>query len=257
MSLNPWLMLLLGIVLGWLAAWFFSRNLPTNADEEPAYEARPRASGMEAGRPPADSATLSGAPAAGEWRSTDAGSSDGAPAFTETAVEPESATVYEASTAPASTETRRSPAAAAADDPQTSAEVWLGAGADSADDAPAPVETEPLVETDQGAGWGGGAVQTGGPAAAGLQAGGLAQGEIVQGEIVQDDDLTQIVGIGPTYGGRLRAAGITTFAQLAEMDEAALGELIAAPDWRKVDYGDWIAQARRAASGDRSGLQTT
>lgn len=68
------------------------------------------------------------------------------------------------------------------------------------------------------------------------------------------DDLTRLEGIGPVYAGKLNAAGITSFAALADTDEARLAEIIAAPDWRKVNYGEWIEQARLAAAEDEAGL---
>lgn len=68
------------------------------------------------------------------------------------------------------------------------------------------------------------------------------------------DDLTEIEGIGPVYAARLREGGIGSFAELAAADEATLAALIAAPAWRRVNYGDWIAQAQLAAAGDRAGL---
>lgn len=68
------------------------------------------------------------------------------------------------------------------------------------------------------------------------------------------DDLTEIEGIGPVYAAKLREGGIHSFADLAATDEPALATLIAAPAWRRVNYGDWIAQARLAAAGDREGL---
>ncbi len=69
------------------------------------------------------------------------------------------------------------------------------------------------------------------------------------------DDLTQIRGIGPVYARKLNAAGITTFAGLAALDETRLSEIIQAPAWRRANYGDWIAQARLAAGGDWEGLK--
>ena len=69
------------------------------------------------------------------------------------------------------------------------------------------------------------------------------------------DDLTRVEGIGPAYAIRLRAAGITTFAQLAGADETALSAIIGAPSWRRINYGDRIAQARLAAAGDEAGLK--
>jgi predicted flap endonuclease-1-like 5' DNA nuclease len=69
------------------------------------------------------------------------------------------------------------------------------------------------------------------------------------------DDLTMLEGIGPIYAARLRDSGITTFAELAASDEARLAEIIDAPAWRRIDYGDWINQARLAAQGDTTGLK--
>jgi predicted flap endonuclease-1-like 5' DNA nuclease len=70
------------------------------------------------------------------------------------------------------------------------------------------------------------------------------------------DDLTLLEGIGPVYASRLRDSGITTFAELAATDEAALAEIIDAPAWRRIDYGDWITQAQLAAIGDLDGLKS-
>ncbi|MCU0502942.1 MAG: DUF4332 domain-containing protein [Anaerolineae bacterium] len=69
------------------------------------------------------------------------------------------------------------------------------------------------------------------------------------------DDLLIVEGIGPVYAAKLRAAGIATFDQLAEADDARLAEIIQAPAWRKVNYADWREQARLAAAGDTTGLK--
>lgn len=69
------------------------------------------------------------------------------------------------------------------------------------------------------------------------------------------DDLTKLEGIGPMYAERLQQAGVTSFAALAETDEARLAEIISAPAWRRINFGDWIAQARLAAAGDTAGLE--
>ncbi len=68
-------------------------------------------------------------------------------------------------------------------------------------------------------------------------------------------DLTLLEGIGPKYATHLRAAGITTFDQLAGSDEETLAVIIGAPAWRQVSYADWIAQARLAAAGDDAALE--
>jgi len=69
------------------------------------------------------------------------------------------------------------------------------------------------------------------------------------------DDLTELEGIGPVYAAKLRDRGITTFADLAAADEGTLGEIISAPAWRKINYGEWIEQAKLTASGDTIALQ--
>ncbi len=69
------------------------------------------------------------------------------------------------------------------------------------------------------------------------------------------DDLLIIEGIGPVYAAKLRAAGVTTFAQLAQTDDARLAEIIQAPAWRRAAYGEWREQARLAAAGDAAGLK--
>ena len=73
--------------------------------------------------------------------------------------------------------------------------------------------------------------------------------------MVVGDDFTTFEGIGPVYEAKLKHAGIATFAQLAASDEATLKEIIQAPAWRRVNYGEWIEQARLAAAGDEAGLK--
>ncbi|MEZ4541794.1 MAG: DUF4332 domain-containing protein [Chloroflexota bacterium] len=68
------------------------------------------------------------------------------------------------------------------------------------------------------------------------------------------DDLTQLEGIGPVYAAKLRERGITTFADLAATDEATLSEIVGAPAWRRINYGEWITQAQLAAGGDAIAL---
>ena len=69
------------------------------------------------------------------------------------------------------------------------------------------------------------------------------------------DDLTELESIGPVYAAKLREKGIVSFADLAAADEATLAGIIDAPTWRRINYGDWIAQARLAAAGDETGLR--
>lgn len=60
----------------------------------------------------------------------------------------------------------------------------------------------------------------------------------------QDDDLTVIQGLQPDHAATLRAAGITSLSDLASANAEDLKRLFDAPEWRQVDYGGWILQAR-------------
>lgn len=64
------------------------------------------------------------------------------------------------------------------------------------------------------------------------------------------DDLTRIEGIGPKIAGVLQAAGISTFAQLAEADPEQLSQILHEADprlGRLADPGTWPEQAALAA----------
>jgi predicted flap endonuclease-1-like 5' DNA nuclease len=63
------------------------------------------------------------------------------------------------------------------------------------------------------------------------------------------DDLKLIEGIGPKISGVLNAAGITTFAQLAERDAQELERIVKGAGIRLVFPGTWGAQAELAAAG--------
>ncbi|NJN82294.1 MAG: DUF4332 domain-containing protein [Caldilineaceae bacterium] len=60
------------------------------------------------------------------------------------------------------------------------------------------------------------------------------------------DDLKKIKGIGPKVQTLLNEAGITTFAQLAEADPAAIKELLenGGPRYRVINPDDWAEQAQ-------------
>ena len=54
------------------------------------------------------------------------------------------------------------------------------------------------------------------------------------------DDLTVILGIGPSYAGRLADAGVTTFAELAGRDPAELAQAI---DVAESKVSGWVTEA--------------
>ncbi|MCB0063355.1 MAG: DUF4332 domain-containing protein [Caldilineaceae bacterium] len=68
------------------------------------------------------------------------------------------------------------------------------------------------------------------------------------------DDLEVITGIGPVYAGRLHAAGIWTYAQLAELTPQQVHESIGAiRSGRMIEAKRWIAEARQLAEVDTGG----
>lgn len=69
------------------------------------------------------------------------------------------------------------------------------------------------------------------------------------------DDLTLIEGIGPVYNRRLQAGGIPTFAALAVADPRRLAEIIQPQSWQRLNYEDWIEQARLIVAGDEEALR--
>ncbi|MCP4140412.1 MAG: hypothetical protein GY755_09010 [Chloroflexi bacterium] len=69
------------------------------------------------------------------------------------------------------------------------------------------------------------------------------------------DVLKKLEGIGPKVEGVLNAAGITSFAQLAEADVEKLREVLAAAKLQMMDPSGWIEQAELAAKGDWDALE--
>jgi predicted flap endonuclease-1-like 5' DNA nuclease len=62
------------------------------------------------------------------------------------------------------------------------------------------------------------------------------------------DDLTRIRDIGPRFAQALRDAGITSFAQLAQMTPESLAERLApfvSVRPQRIRQNDWIGQARQ------------
>ncbi|MDW8327772.1 MAG: helix-hairpin-helix domain-containing protein, partial [Anaerolineales bacterium] len=67
------------------------------------------------------------------------------------------------------------------------------------------------------------------------------------------DELILINGIGPVFQKRLKEAGITTFAQLAETPEERILEIVQAKKWQAVDASFWKRQAREFAAQKQKG----
>ena len=59
------------------------------------------------------------------------------------------------------------------------------------------------------------------------------------------EDFETLEGIGEVYERRLYEAGVCTWRKLAALSEDRLQEICQAPSWRKPNYAEWIAQAKR------------
>jgi uracil permease len=68
------------------------------------------------------------------------------------------------------------------------------------------------------------------------------------------EDLTRIEGIGPKVSGVLRAAGVTNYAELANMDAEQLKAILVSANLTMIRPESWPAQARLAAAADWEAL---
>jgi len=73
---------------------------------------------------------------------------------------------------------------------------------------------------------------------------------------VAADDLEIIEGIGPKIAGALVAAGVTTFAQLADMTPEAIQEIVSAAGIGSKSPATWPQQASLARDGKFDELKT-
>ncbi len=64
------------------------------------------------------------------------------------------------------------------------------------------------------------------------------------------DDLTQINGIGPVIAEKLNGLGITTFSQIAEMDEARIEDVNEQLSFKgRIEREEWVEQAKKLIEG--------
>ena len=72
---------------------------------------------------------------------------------------------------------------------------------------------------------------------------------------VEADDLVKIEGIGPKVAKTLIAAGVTTFAQLAESNAGDIQGILTEAGLKMMNPETWIDQAKLAAAGDWKALE--
>jgi predicted flap endonuclease-1-like 5' DNA nuclease len=68
------------------------------------------------------------------------------------------------------------------------------------------------------------------------------------------DDLVVLEGIGPKVAAVLNAAGIVSFADLAQADAAEIQKVLDAAGLQMMNPAGWIEQAKLAAAGDQESL---
>jgi predicted flap endonuclease-1-like 5' DNA nuclease len=75
--------------------------------------------------------------------------------------------------------------------------------------------------------------------------------------LADTDDLTRLKGVGPKLAARLNELGITRFAELAALDDAAAQALDAqlGSFQGRMTRDRWIEQARFLAAGDKAGYE--
>ena len=71
----------------------------------------------------------------------------------------------------------------------------------------------------------------------------------------QEDDLKVLEGIGPKVESVLKAAGIASFADLAQADAAKVQSVLNTAGLQMMNPAGWIEQAKLAAKGDMEGLK--
>lgn len=75
-------------------------------------------------------------------------------------------------------------------------------------------------------------------------------------EAASGDDLKRIEGIGPKIERTLNAAGVTMFAQLADLTTEQISDILRAAKVRLAITDTWPQQARLAADGQWEELKT-
>ena len=226
--LNPWIMLIVGLVLGWLLSWLLQRRLDDSLTGQVEQLQRELA---ECNRRLGETAS---APAIEEGALVERAAPSVAVAAAAAVEEAEQlAPAPEAAYVPPEEEpaveepvTEELPAAPVVEEPV--AEEFV------AEPVAEPVEEaveEAVLEAP---------AQEEVPAEMATEAPAFAQG-------VAADDLTVIKGIGPKFAETLQAAGITTFAALAQLTPEELEQIVQPAGWQKVDFAEWIAQAAELA----------
>lgn len=71
----------------------------------------------------------------------------------------------------------------------------------------------------------------------------------------EPDDLKMLEGVGPKVASVLNAAGIVTFAQLADASVESLQSLLDEAGYRYMNPASWPEQAALAAAGDWDALK--
>ncbi len=225
--LNPWIMFIVGLVLGWLLSWLLQRRLDDSLTGQVEQLQRELA---ECNRRLGETAS---APAVEEGALVERAAPSVAVAAAAAVEEAEQlAPAPEAAYIPPEEElaveepvTEELPAAHVVEEPvaeEFAAEPVVQPVEEAVEEAVMEAPAEEI------------------PAEMAAEAPVFAQGAAA-------DDLTVIKGIGPKFAETLQAAGITTFAALAQLTPEELEQIVQPAGWQKVDFAEWIAQAAQLA----------
>jgi predicted flap endonuclease-1-like 5' DNA nuclease len=210
---------IVGALLGWVGTWAVQKRLDDNLTDEVARLQRQIAEYQRQAESPQETE----APAAGETRMPAEGEMGGAATAAEEAGADQTAATEE----PVAKEATAAETQAVADEQSVPQEVEVS----DTDTTTETVESEPaerelsVKEKNEDE-------PEAAPAAVGTE---------------ESDDFTLMHGVGPKYAESLNAAGITTFDQLANTSPEKLQEILQPAAWHKVDFEDWIAQAKELA----------
>lgn len=248
--LNPWVMFLVGLVLGWLLTWLLQRRLDDSLTAQVAQLQRElseanRRLGEVASAPIVETAVQTERASAAAVIAAVEKAEQLAPPSEPAYVTPEGPGVVEAAAEQvreAAAEVREAAVETWNEASETATEAWDTAVeaiteqpvveearetvTDAVDETVASIVEQPAVQEV-------------------IEA--VSQTERAAEEWVGADDLTIIRGIGPKFAETLHAAGITTFAALAKLTPEELEQIIKPAAWQKVDFAEWIAQASERA----------
>lgn len=226
-SFGQWLVVILALLVGLVVGWVVSGRRTTAGPATTTVEGEPAvAATIDRERP---EAVVDEVPAPAAVTEE--------PSVTDADATPAAATLAAEATPPSAERPDTAPAEVAA------ADVAEPAGTDAE-----PATTEPAATATPAAAAPVAAEESAGPAVVPAPRSAVEDAVPAAAETATDapaDDFRRIQGVGPKMAAALQAAGVRTYQQLAELDEAALRETIRAAGLRAApSLTTWSQQAK-------------